>query len=112
LLERVQPDVVNIARYSRRPGTEAAAMVDQVDDLEKKARSKRLTDFRNDMFLAKNMTMAGQRYRAFVSEKKPDGKCVARTSNYRPVIVDSHYGEFVDVELTRGATHCFVGKIL
>ena len=54
----------------------------------------------------------GLRFRAFVSEKKPDGKLLARTSNYRPVIVDAHYGEFVDVELIRGATHCFVGRIL
>lgn len=112
VLEEIQPDVVNIARYSRRPGTKAAEMEDQVDDVEKKARSKRLTEFRNGIFLSRNRAMVGQRSRAFVSEKKPDGKFVARTSNYRPVIVDSHYGEFVDVELTRSATHCFVGKIL
>jgi tRNA A37 methylthiotransferase MiaB len=111
VLEKTGPDVVNIARYSKRPGTRAAEMGGQLQEGEKKERSKRLTKFRNGLFLEKNKRLAGKRFRALVSEKKPDGKFLARTSTYRPVIVDSHFGEFVDVRLARASTHFFFGKI-
>ena len=39
LLEETKPDIVNLSRYSQRPGTDAAEM-NQIDVIEVKRRSK------------------------------------------------------------------------
>jgi len=39
LLDEIKPDVVNLSRYSARPGTDAAELK-QIDDAESKRRSK------------------------------------------------------------------------
>lgn len=112
VLEITRPDLINISRYAKRPDTKAAKMPDQLTESQKKERTKVLTDLRNKILLENKNKLVGFEFEAFVSEKKPKGKFVARTINYLPVIVDSNYGEKVRVKLTEASTHFFFGEII
>ena len=58
LLKETTPDVVNISRYSRRPGTVAAEMP-QIDVTEVKRRSKQATELINKISLENNKKWVG-----------------------------------------------------
>ena len=58
LLEETRPDIVNLSRYSQRPGTAAAEMT-QVDVAEIKRRSKQVTELINDISLENNKKWIG-----------------------------------------------------
>jgi len=55
-LKETRPDIVNLSRYSQRPGTMAAEMP-QIDVVEIKRRSKQVTDLINDISLENNRKM-------------------------------------------------------
>ncbi len=112
VLGKIKPDVINIARYSKRPETNAAQMQNQLQEGEKKERSKKLTEFRAKLFNEKNEKMVGKTFEALVSEKKYEGSFIARISTYRPVVVPEKYGKFVKVKITKASTNFFFGKII
>ena len=58
LISQVKPDVVNLSRYSARPGTEAAEL-EQIDEAEVKRRSKTVFDLINRISLENNKRWIG-----------------------------------------------------
>jgi MiaB-like tRNA modifying enzyme len=110
LLEEVKPDIVNITRFSPRPGTRAHDMEDQVHGRISKERSRELTDLRFRISLDRNMDRVGQVETCLVTEKGKEDTVVGRTSSYRPVVIASEVelGRFVTVEIVDAApTHLF-----
>lgn len=59
LLAEAQPDVVNISRYSARPGTESARMKNRVSSQVAKERSERLTRLARDIAKKRNALWNG-----------------------------------------------------
>ncbi len=86
LVQRLQPDVVNISRYGLRPGT-AAAQLPQLADRKKTNRSHFLTRICRNLFLEKNQALLGRKETVLVSEKAKLNGFVARTNAYKPVVV-------------------------
>jgi len=84
LVEELRFDKVHVARYSRRPFTEAAVMPNQVPDPVKKARSRALSELALRVAEERNREYVGRRVRALVTEVD-HGVYVARAMDYRQV---------------------------
>ncbi|MCL1984693.1 MAG: tRNA (N(6)-L-threonylcarbamoyladenosine(37)-C(2))-methylthiotransferase [Methanomassiliicoccaceae archaeon] len=114
LIRTVSPDTVNVTRFSSRPGTEAASMAGQVHGRVSKERSRQITETKSNEAKDRNEYLIGKVMRVLVTEEGKDGTMIARTNNYRPVIVpdDNELGTFLDVVITGcESTHLF-GSVL
>ena len=112
LLEETRPDVVNLSRYSARPGTEAAGM-EQVDVAEVKRRSKAVFEQTNRISAENNKEWIGWRGEVLFDEKADDG-VKGRNMAYKPVFVrDSvEIGQSHTVEITGSGTKSLLGEIM
>tara|TARA_Y100000310_G_C20689243_1_gene821133 strand:+ start:1752 stop:2996 length:1245 start_codon:yes stop_codon:yes gene_type:complete len=100
LVKETKPDIVNMSRFGARPNTVAFDMP-QLHGRDKKERSRKLTSVCRAVSFRQNERMLGSIENVFVSEKGTNGKFVGRTSNYKPILLDSDLrGKFVNVEAT------------
>ncbi|MEE9115271.1 MAG: tRNA (N(6)-L-threonylcarbamoyladenosine(37)-C(2))-methylthiotransferase [Thermoplasmata archaeon] len=101
LMRKVRPDIINVTRFSAREGTEAFNMDKKVPGWESKERSRELTKLRSEMSLEKNEALIGSAFRVMTTERVKPGTTVARTDNYRPVVLpgDLPLGSFYDVKI-------------
>ena len=111
LLKETKPDIVNLSRYSQRPGTEAAGW-QQVDVSEIKRRSKIITDLVSKMSLENNQRWIGWKGKVLFDEKTKDG-IRGRNFAYKPIFVDEEIeiGQNHTVEITDSTVHSLIGKI-
>ncbi len=99
LVERVRPDILNITRFSRRPGTPAWSLK-PLPSQELKRRSRILTELHRRISLENNSRFVGRRLRVLVLEEGKGGTVLARAPSYRPVVLEgADLGEWVDVEV-------------
>ncbi|GAB6946432.1 tRNA (N(6)-L-threonylcarbamoyladenosine(37)-C(2))-methylthiotran sferase [Vulcanisaeta sp. JCM 16161] len=113
LIEELGIDKVNLARYSRRPFTEAAYM-EQVPEQVKKERSKIATDVFNRVALERNRMFIGREMWGIVSEVDFKGEnYVVRSYNYKPIAVRrADIGAFVKVKVTDATPQRLFGQLL
>jgi MiaB/RimO family radical SAM methylthiotransferase len=113
LIEELEIDKVNLARYSRRPFTEAAYM-EQVPEQVKKERSKIATEIFSKVALRRNMYFVGRELWGIVSEIDFKGEnYVVRSYNYKPVAVKrADIGAFVKVRVTGATPQRLFGELL
>ncbi len=86
LLSALQPDKVNITRFSRRPGTAAARLYDMPDRI-KKDRSRQLTKLWLEMASARNRRYEGHALNVLVTERGRGGTMKARSANYAGIVI-------------------------
>ena len=113
LIRTVSPDIVNVTRFSARPGTEAMTMNGQIHGRISKERSRELTQMRHDEAGGRNRELIGRTVRVLVTEKGKKGTMIARTDNYKQVIIpgDIGLGTFADVEITECASAHLFGRV-
>ncbi len=87
LVEELSLDVVNISRFSPRPGTPAARFRGQISSNEKKRRSKYITEVHERVALERYRKYVGTRQRVLVLEEGKRGWNKGRLQNYRLVLV-------------------------
>lgn len=88
LIEAVRPEMVNITRFSKRPGTPAADMDDQVPSQVRKARSGELTEVCRRVREARLGDRVGRTVRVLWVEDGAGTGVIGRTDAYRPVRVE------------------------
>jgi MiaB-like tRNA modifying enzyme len=99
LIKEIKPEVLNITRFSPRPGTEAAKLRD-VHDWVKKERSRRLTALMREVGLERNRRYLGRRLTVLVTKHGKHGTLLARSDAYRQVVVKrGRIGEFIRVKI-------------
>ncbi|HWQ18681.1 MAG TPA: tRNA (N(6)-L-threonylcarbamoyladenosine(37)-C(2))-methylthiotransferase [Methanotrichaceae archaeon] len=86
LMKAVQPDKINITRFSRRPGTPAARLYDMPDRI-KKDRSRELTRLWLEIASARNRVYEGRTLDVLVTERGRNGTLKARCENYTGVVL-------------------------
>ena len=86
LVRQVQPDKVNVTKFSPRPGTPAARLYDMPDRI-KKDRSRILTRLWLQIAAKNNECMIGRTLRALVVERGRSGTMKARAANYLGMVV-------------------------
>jgi len=111
LLKETRPDIINLSRYSRRPGTVAAEMP-QLDVAEVKRRSKQITDIVNNISLENNKKWIGWEGKVLFDEDI-DGQIKGRNFAYKPIFVknDAKLDQISTVMITNVTNHSLIGKI-
>jgi MiaB-like tRNA modifying enzyme len=91
IIDLLQPDKVNITRFSARPGTAASRLYDMPDRI-KKDRSRELTRLSLKIALERNEKYVGKLLGARVTEQGRGGSMKARADNYLGVVVKGRPG--------------------
>ncbi len=112
LIRELKPDILNITRFSPRPGTPAASMGDQVPGWIMKQRSRELTKLRFEMSQRANRKFVGRRLRVLTTEEGKNGTTIARSQDYRPVVLPGRHalGKFVEVSVTAAREIYLLGR--
>src|SRR6185436_13109277 len=116
-LEQVGYDNVFVFRYSRRPGTPAADMPDQVDEAVKADRNRRLLDVVERVTGARSRLLAGRTMEVLVdgTSRKSSGALSGRTRCNRVVNFDGQgqvaVGDVVHVLVTEVLPHSLRGAL-
>ena len=102
--------------YSRRPGTPAADLQDDVGDAEKHARLNRLQQHINAHALTISQAMIGSVQTVLVEgpSKKDPNELTGKTENMRPVNFAGPkrlIGQFVDVVITEALSNSLRGRV-
>jgi MiaB-like tRNA modifying enzyme len=114
LMKRIEPDIVNITRFSARPLTEAKTMKGRIPTHIVKERSQRMTTLCSQISLKKNSEHVGKHYTILVTERGKKGTFTGRTDSYKQVVLREpvRLGNFVSVEITDAAPTYIVGKLI
>jgi len=105
LLAEVRPEKINVTRFSKRPGTDAADMKG-LGGTVKKERSKAMSALKMEVVGEAYESMVGERYEVLVVEEGTGDSVKCRDSAYRQIIVQSatdrgvEVGDFLEVEVT------------
>jgi MiaB-like tRNA modifying enzyme len=112
LIEETRPDIVNLSRYSARPGTKAA-LLDQVDVAEVMKRSKQVFELSNKIVLERNLEWIGWKGEVLFDERT-NGKVKGRNYAYKPVMVEQEVevGRKAIVKVTKATKHGLYGTII
>ena len=116
-VERVGYDNVFVFRYSRRPGTPAAEMDDQVDEAVKADRNRRLLEVVARVTGARSGLLAGRTMEVLVDgrSRKNPGELSGRTRCNRVVNFDGQgrvaVGDVVPVLVTEALPHSLRGAL-
>lgn len=91
---------IHVFPYSKRDGTRAAVMPDQLDMGIKKERARRLIEVSNKLERDYNERFLNEEVEVLI-ESKENGVIVGHTSNYLKVIIDGEYSKntFVKVKV-------------
>jgi MiaB-like tRNA modifying enzyme len=111
LIKETRPDVVNLSRYSQRPGTKAAEMA-QIDVSEVKRRSKIVFDLMNQIAAENNQKWLGWQGDVLFNEQT-DEQVRGRNFAYKSVFVEEpvRVGQKKQVRITRVTNHGLYGTI-
>ncbi|HSF28699.1 MAG TPA: radical SAM protein, partial [Nitrosopumilaceae archaeon] len=112
LIKETKPDVINLSRYSARPGTKAAKMK-QLDVSEVKRRSKIIFELAKKIAYERNKEWLGWRGKVLFDEIS-DGLIKGRNLAYKPVVIDEEtkLGEKIRVEIIKATQYGLHGKTL
>jgi MiaB-like tRNA modifying enzyme len=114
LLKLVQPDIVNITRYSARPYTKAKNMKGRIDTRVAKQQSKKTTVIVDRISYQKNLNYVGKIHNVLFTKKGRNNTVVGRSDNYKPVVVkeDIKIGEYRRVQIKNATSAYLVGKLI
>jgi tRNA-2-methylthio-N6-dimethylallyladenosine synthase len=116
-VEQVGYDNVFVFRYSRRPGTPAATMADQVDEAVKADRNRRLLEVVQRVTGARSALLAGRTMEVLVdgTSRKNAGELSGRTRCNRVVNFDGQgqvaVGDVVPILVTDVLPHSLRGAL-
>ena len=114
LLRDARPEIVNVSRYSARPGTDAAGM-EQVDVGTVRRRSRAASELAASISREANAEMVGSVCEALFVERTDDGGLKGRDDRYRPVYVGAgsgaEPGQVRAVRVTGSTDHGLSGEL-
>jgi len=112
LLEETRPDIVNLSKYSQRPGTDAAEMV-QIDVAEVKRRSKIAYELITKISKENNQKWVGWKGQVLFDEEF-ENQVRGRNFSYKPIFVNGKpkIGQIASVEITDATNHSLIGQII
>ncbi|TKX81027.1 tRNA (N(6)-L-threonylcarbamoyladenosine(37)-C(2))-methylthiotransferase [Halorubrum sp. SD626R] len=105
LLAEVRPEKINVTRFSKRPGTDAADMKG-LGGTVKKERSKAMSELKMEVVAEAYESMVGETFEVLVVEEGTGDSVKCRDSAYRQIIVQNatergvEVGDFLTVEVT------------
>ena len=116
LLERIRFQNSYVFKYSPRPGTDAAALADDVSEEEKKRRNQVLLDAQDRISREKNLARIGQIVEILVEgpSKTNPNRQTGRMDTHQIVHFDAGQdlrGRFVSVEILSATPHSLLARM-
>ncbi len=87
LVAELRPDIVNVTRFSSRPGTKAALASNPVVGWRAKDRSRNLTELRFKVAEERNQEWIGEQVNALTTEKGNKKSTILRNDEYKQIVV-------------------------
>ena len=87
IISELKPDIVNVTRFSSRPGTKAAESEGHVVGWKAKNRSRELTELRFKVALERNKAWIGRTFKALATEPGKNTSTILRNDEYKQVVV-------------------------
>jgi len=111
LIEKTEPDIVNISRYAAREGTIAAKMK-QLTITELKRRAKLMMELHRKIAFERNQKWVGWQGKILIDEKGKLDSWIGRNDYYKPIIVKGSFklGDELDVKITGATTFDLRGE--
>ena len=115
LLRTVRPEKVNVTRFSKRPGTDAAKM-DGLGGTEKKERSSAMTDLKMAIVGSAYDDLVGTTRRVLAVESGRHDSVQAFDDAYHQIVIQNagergiESGDFLDVTVTEERTVYAIGE--
>lgn len=112
LIKETRPDIINLSRYSARPGTKAAKM-NQLEISEVKRRSKVVFELTKKIERERNEEWLGWQGEVLFDESS-DGTVKGRNFAYKPIVIEEpvKLGQKIKVEIIKATQHGLWGKTL
>lgn len=113
VLEKVEPDVVNISKFAAHPGTRAEKMEKVPADVIKQ-RSKIASELVKEISLKRNEKWMGWEGEVLIDEIGKWDTMVGRNFAYKPIVVKEKniFGKFIKVRVVDFKTTYLVGEII
>ena len=113
LFRDIKYDLAYINKYSKRAGTAAAKMKDDVSTDEKKRREKVLTDILKQTALEKNKKLVGKKTTILINEKREENY-FGKNGQYKTIKIKSKnniIGQLVRVKITEAFAFTLTGEL-
>ena len=115
LLKQVTPTIVNISRYTDRPGTLAASMTNKISTDVKSDRSRELTKITRYIIRNELKKWIGWKGLVLINRcGKMPNQFIGRNSSYLPVLFKDqklYLGQFLQAEIIEARSTYLIGKI-
>jgi MiaB/RimO family radical SAM methylthiotransferase len=113
-IQKFQPDIINISKFTPRPNTEAKKMP-QLDSTVIKHRTLLLTNLHNEYLKKSNLRWIGWKGKALIHGFQPTKpmKFSCRNKYYKSIVLDRGViNKFVSVEIIDSSGQFLTGKII
>lgn len=114
LLKEVEPDIINITRYSNRPGTKASEM-EEIDSKTKKERSKQLTQIKKEIGRNNREKEVGAVKEVLVLKNGKRDTMVGRDWDYNTVVIrndEVSIGDSIEVKIKDYTFAYLIGDLI
>jgi tRNA-2-methylthio-N6-dimethylallyladenosine synthase len=113
-LEEIQYDGIFAFKYSRRPGTKAAEMPEQIPEDIKSRRLSEILKLQDSITLKKNNALISSIQEVLVEGKNEAGETISRTRTNKIVILDKEFpsGTTLKVKITGARIHSLFAQVL
>ncbi|RLF39594.1 MAG: threonylcarbamoyladenosine tRNA methylthiotransferase [Thermoplasmata archaeon] len=114
LIKKVEPDIVNITRFSPRAHTKARLFKDRIPTHVAKERSRFLTEVCKKISFERNKKYVDKCFKVLLTEKGKGKTTVGRTFNYKPVVLPAELqlGKFVYAKAIEARQTYLLGSLV
>lgn len=114
LVRSIRPDIVNVTRFSPRPGTRAASTGPPIVGWKAKDRSRELTKLRFEISLEKNEELVGRDFLALATEVGKDSTTILRNDAYKQIVLSCSLPlrQFYHVRVTEAKPTYLIGELV
>ncbi|MHA2073229.1 MAG: tRNA (N(6)-L-threonylcarbamoyladenosine(37)-C(2))-methylthiotransferase [Candidatus Hodarchaeales archaeon] len=116
LISQIKPTIVNISRYTDRPGTSASKISPKISTRVKSSRSKELSEITHRISSVNMKKWIGWEGIALIDEKgKKSNQVIGRNTSYLPVVVNEGtlmQGQVVKTRIIDSGATYLIGEIM
>lgn len=115
LIQKIQPEIINISRYTDRPKTKSSKMKGKIPTEIKSRRSKKLQIISNKITENSLEKWIGWTGNCLITEKgKYKGQVIGRNSSYLPIVFNEEIsiGTIIECKITSSESIYLIGKAL
>jgi MiaB-like tRNA modifying enzyme len=111
LIKEIEPDIVNVTRFSPRPGTKAAEAERQIVGWRAKDRSRELTELKFGVALERNIAWKDVTFDALATERGKDRSTILRSDEYKQVVIRETLplGKYYEVKVVDATPTYLIG---